>query len=167
MPIARVRLVCRKCGTEFEHGKMCANKADAENYEAWAVENITLCVNCHLKMLQKKRDAELEKALGGATLPEIHGVSEKQTRYATDLRNRFVRQPSNVKLLSGMAKRIAIVKKAMADPAKAENNRRIAEQAGIPLEEMMLRHITNNGDLSREYAVLTESDAGKLIKALL
>lgn len=50
---------CATCGDTFRKEKACYNRREADEFEAWAVDNITECPSCY-----GKRMAEAEKAEG-------------------------------------------------------------------------------------------------------
>ena len=88
---------CKKCGAKFVRIKECHNRAEADSFEAWAIENCDLCNDCYkeekngLRAAENaKNEQEYENAKEQYNLPTITGVSEKQTRYADSLRKRFV-----------------------------------------------------------------------------
>ena len=43
MALAKAACRCATCGNEFEFRKKLRNRKEADNFEAWAVENITEC----------------------------------------------------------------------------------------------------------------------------
>lgn len=48
-----VTVKCEKCGCEFTHIHRCKNRTEADKYEEWAKENITVCPECYKKELEK------------------------------------------------------------------------------------------------------------------
>lgn len=46
---------CEICGAEFTMYKYCYNRRDANQYEEWAAENITLCPDCYAKQREEKK----------------------------------------------------------------------------------------------------------------
>jgi len=100
MAKASIYLTCKKCGEEFWHGKKCYNSSDARNYEDWAKENVDTCPKCwkadqDVKKLaeREKQSAENEKSATECpwTLPKLEG-SEKQIKWANDIRNNLIAQ---------------------------------------------------------------------------
>lgn len=53
MAIAKVMLTCSTCGEQFERRRERANRAEADAYIEWALENIKECPSCW----RKQRDA--------------------------------------------------------------------------------------------------------------
>lgn len=85
MAIASVTIKCSKCGKEFEHRRKRYNRSDANDYEAWAAENITLCPDCYRKQkraAEEAHDKELTKDIDFAPLTG----SEKQIAWAEKIR---------------------------------------------------------------------------------
>ena len=87
MAKARVYITCDTCGCEFEHSKVCYNRADAERYEEWAREHITTCPKCWRDAKREQEVLDAAKAVddAGVELPELVG-SEKQVKWASELR---------------------------------------------------------------------------------
>lgn len=86
MAVARVTLVCPECGKEFEVRKACRNTREAESYEAWVAKQGWVCSEC----AEAATAAVAEKAIAKFGMPEITGKSDKQIKYANDLRNKFI-----------------------------------------------------------------------------
>lgn len=83
-----VECTCERCGntfTKIKHG--CMNRADATRWEEWAKENCTLCPDCWAKDKKAADEQRVAALIKEFNLPDITGVSEKQIKYATDLRN--------------------------------------------------------------------------------
>ena len=96
MAKAKVRLICATCGASFEISKTCYNRTDADNWEAYMSErDDCTCSECYKKAKQAEREAERQKFVEDVysklELPQIEGVSEKQIKFAEDLRIKFVR----------------------------------------------------------------------------
>ena len=81
---------CNKCGAKFEKVQFRPNRKMADEWKAWAEENCTTCPDCWAKVKQEKDAAEAEALIEGLHLPEIVGKSEKQVKYASDLRNKYI-----------------------------------------------------------------------------
>lgn len=86
MAIATVEIKCEKCGKTFTVRRECYNRRDAENYEKWAIDNISTCPACR----RLYSDEERTKLVEEYNLPAISGVSEKQIAYADSLRTKFL-----------------------------------------------------------------------------
>lgn len=89
MAKASVSIFCTGCNKEFKHEKICYNRDQANAYEDWARVNITLCPACYRELMQENERRAQEKALDGVELAELTGT-EKQTRWATDIRREAV-----------------------------------------------------------------------------
>lgn len=55
MAKAEITLTCRDCGKRFKWTKDCYNRKEANEAEAWAEENITLCPECRKKEYIKEQ----------------------------------------------------------------------------------------------------------------
>lgn len=80
MAKARAICKCEKCGAEFVREKICRNRAEADNFEKWAVENFTLCGACW------KKEQDEKAAAKDAEFPPIKVGSEKQIAWAIKIR---------------------------------------------------------------------------------
>ena len=95
MAKAVVRLICAECGTEFKREKFFGKRSEANSWEEYMSgrTNCT-CYTCYTKAKQAKAEAEkqefVETFYSKQNLPQIEGVSEKQIKYAEDLRIKFV-----------------------------------------------------------------------------
>lgn len=88
MAIAKVNIKCKECGEYFEIRKKCFNRTEADNYEMWASDNITLCKKCRF---ENKKAADMEEVSDFVkSLPEIVGKSEKQIAFAKNLRDNLI-----------------------------------------------------------------------------
>lgn len=92
MAIAKIDLICKKCGGEFEVRKSCTNRAAADSYEAWAVDHIIACPACTAKARRAEQTAAIAEKLAAhkLELPTITGVSDKQISFADDLRTKYL-----------------------------------------------------------------------------
>ena len=50
--------VCEKCGQTFEKKVVKRNRAEADKWEEWASEHITLCPECYIKELDREEQAK-------------------------------------------------------------------------------------------------------------
>lgn len=89
MAIASVICTCTRCGNSFEHRKTCYNRSDANDYESWAAENITLCPACWRAEQDAKRLAKRDQATANYALPTLTG-SERQIAWADKIRGQFI-----------------------------------------------------------------------------
>lgn len=94
MAMAHAKCTCEKCGEEFEVVVKRSNRRDADSFEAWAAENITVCPACQQRERDEehKRDAEAAKQKADEQgLPELRG-SEKQIRWALSIRDKQIEE---------------------------------------------------------------------------
>lgn len=94
MAKASIRIKCEACGQEFTHRKDCWNRDEAEKYEEWARDNITVCPACYAKAMRAAERAKIDAAtaaareeIGEMQFSELEG-SEKQIAWAQDIRAR-------------------------------------------------------------------------------
>jgi uncharacterized protein with gpF-like domain len=88
-------------------------------------------------------------------LPEIKGVSDKQTAYAKSLRDRYI-----ASYAKSVEKAAILLSKVNPDALKAG-----AEQQGVSEKEFMTGAMNANC-LSVEYMILTSENAGEVIDTL-
>ena len=76
---------CKTCGKNFiKYAYNLSNRRRAEEWEAWAQENIVQCVDCWKAEKEAERAAFAQKA--NAELAEITEGSEKQIAWAKKIR---------------------------------------------------------------------------------
>ena len=106
MAKARVHLTCNKCGQEFWAEKTCYNRSDANDWEQYMERVGGTCKECWAKEKEAEREAQKaafsEAAAEGAQgipfeLPALTG-SEKQIKWANDLRNGVIATLNNYKI---------------------------------------------------------------------
>lgn len=86
MATAKVECTCEKCGRKFEHRQIKGNRQEANNYEAWALEHITICPDCYREGRKAEEAQKIANASTDLDLPELVG-SEKQIAWAVKIRN--------------------------------------------------------------------------------
>lgn len=177
MARVKIELTCTECGKKFEHTHFCRNSSDAESYQKWAMENITICPSCHYAYKLAEEQKELSHYLEGYDLPRITGVSDKQIAFADKLRTRFVtdlsRQEIDLRRFFQMADALHLNKASPADRAKIN---RMAQQSGQTAEEWFagyrpgrIAYLMGKIDKSivgKIETVFSEHEAAKIIDAL-
>lgn len=140
--------ICETCGKEFEVEKICYNRRDADQWAEWAAEHYCECTSCY----RKRMDEEAKKEAEAMNLPEIVAVSEKQKKYAEDIRAKYIRRSkTEIKYVQNMLKCL--------DPAEAQ---KIANTKGKTVVEMLTSVFERRGVLSA-YIMLTSADARQII----
>ncbi len=81
---------CEKCGETFEKIAFKYNRTEADKWQAWAEENCTVCPDCRGKAKKEEDVAKAAALIEELHLPEITGTSERQIKYANDLRTRYI-----------------------------------------------------------------------------
>lgn len=182
MAKARVTCKCTVCGSEFEHTHMCRNRTEADSYERWAAENITICPSCYAAAkkadAQAARDKYIAAIADAHPLPVITGVSDKQIAYATSLRDRFITNVL-VRRKVDMDKFFAaeqIIRMDTLDADGLAQLQAMADEAGKPLEQYFSMErkkaiaqaagLLDADDVDRTNVVFGESNASKIIDAL-
>lgn len=164
MAMAKITLKCEKCGEEFEMRKDCRNRAEADSYEAWAQANVTECPACRRKAKEAEQADELTALLAryGRKLPEITGVSEKQIRFAEDMRRKHL--TAELHNLTNELEITANYNAMMADPdARAEFEANCAAEGKTP--EEMLQMVLDEASTEAIHIMLTSTNAREVIDA--
>lgn len=99
MAKARANCTCATCGAEFVYEKICYNRREADDFEAWASDHITECTDCYRARMARERQerAEQHRAENEASaeksemigLPELEGT-EKQKAWASTIRLEWI-----------------------------------------------------------------------------
>lgn len=92
MAIAKYVGICKKCNREFSILKECYSRRDADNYEKWAESNIQICSACAAKERDAQNAERAAKTIAefSVILPKITGKSDKQIKYANDVRAKYI-----------------------------------------------------------------------------
>ena len=146
---------CPDCGATVERRIDGFNRRDADSKKEWAEAHPLLCADCYRKQ-QLKQQREAAAAL---SLPVIHGVSDKQVAYATDLRAKFAAQHE---------KAVADAIATRDDPDKQAAIAAAAEKAGVTIEGFIRQNLNKFPYkwLYAAYVVSTATEARDIIDTL-
>ena len=89
MAVAIIKRVCEKCGCEFEHRKACGKRYEADSYEKWAAEHITMCPECYEKECKESEERMIRAQAVRLGLPALDGTV-KQIAWAEKIRCRAI-----------------------------------------------------------------------------
>lgn len=142
---------CPDCGATIERRIDGFNRRDADSKKEWAEAHPLLCADCY-----RKQQREAAAAL---SLPTIHGVSDKQVAYATDLRAKFAAQHE---------KAVADAIATRDDPDKQAAIAAAAEKAGVTIEGFIRQNLNKFPYkwLYAAYVVSTATEARDIIDTL-
>mgnify|MGYP000106753968 CR=1 FL=1 len=146
---------CPDCGATVERRIDGFNRRDADSKKEWAEAHPLLCADCYRKH-QRKQQREAAAAL---SLPTIHGVSDKQVEYATDLRAKFVAQHEKT-VADAIATRDDPDKQAAIAAAAEKEGMTIADFARAALNKYPYNY------LYEAYICVNSNDAREIIDAL-
>ena len=104
MARAIAECTCATCGAKFEKIAFKYNRTEANKWKAWAEENLDVCTDCWRKLNQEEDAAKAAEIIECFKLPEITGKSDKQIKYASDLRNKLLAQEESAKRLAGIVR---------------------------------------------------------------
>lgn len=160
MAMARVTCKCAACGAEFEISKQCHNRAEADNYEAWALKAFTECKDCHrVRNTAESGTGRIAAFKAEHKLPEIHGVSDKQIKFASDLRDQFISRVISYHEEEKVADAETLIATPAADWVQW------AKDAEMPLDEYRKSVIEYYG-IGKIITILTTGEARAIIDAL-
>lgn len=161
MAIAKINLVCSKCGCAFEHRKECFSRRDADSYEEWAAANISECPTCARTRRKAEASCKLADKLAvlGRTLPKLEGVSDKQISYAESVRERYLASRLNdiSYYHDGM--------QSLQNPDAMAATLAACEEAGLTLEEGIAHDLKEIG-LYDVHVALTSTSAREILDLL-
>lgn len=95
MAKAKIVITCKKCSKSFTWSKTCANRAEADATQKWALNEISECPDC---VFQEKIEYENKKAkemTEELNLPQLEG-SEKQIAWANTIRVKFIEDYNSI-----------------------------------------------------------------------
>lgn len=152
--------VCPECGKTYERQIEGYNRADANSKKDYAEHCPGLCLDCWKK--EQKENAAKEAAALKAKyqLPDIVGVSDKQTAYAERLRYEFVTK--NKYYMDELPYILKNLKDASFVAAKAKECNKAPEE----LKSLVLAELNGSILYRRAYAMLTKSSARDIIDNL-
>lgn len=87
MAKASVTLVCSDCGAEYIRTKICANRRDADSWEAWTLSHSAgdVCPDCYHRRQREAAEQKANTVEASEELPALIG-SEKQIAWARTIR---------------------------------------------------------------------------------
>lgn len=157
MARAIAECTCAKCGAKFEKVQFRANRKMADEWKAWAEETLDTCPDCWAKEKQEKDAAKAAEIIERFGLPEITGKSEKQIKFAADMRNELLAQPET-------AKKLQLIAECLND----ERCKAQAEKEGMSVEEWVAKAAKRkwyNGDAL--WTIYKSGEARYIIDALI
>lgn len=157
MARAIAECTCATCGAKFEKVQFRPNRKMADEWQAWAEENCTTCPECFRKEKQEKDAAKAAEIIERFSLPEITGKSEKQIKFAADLRTKLLVKPETEKSLQ-----------LIAECLNDEKCKAQAEKEGISVEEWVAKAAKRkwyNGEAL--WTVYKSGEARYIIDALI
>ncbi len=162
MARADARCTCKECGEQFIKVKYCHNRKEADEFEEWAKDNITLCPECWAK---KNRASQNDKLRAieeecGVVFPELTAVSDKQLNFALAKRAEYVVNRAGEERIKAL---LEFMDNAEANREQIEE--KCAEKGKI-YEEAFQAALKARG-YDKLYCALTETNAGKLLDKIL
>lgn len=161
MAKAEAHCKCQTCGRTFTVCKDCFNRTNANSFEEYAAANYTECPDCRKTRVASETESAAAKIIRENNLPEITGVSEKQIRYANNLRSQYLlsMQPIDIRKTNKYFERKDTPEFQQQVQAKADADH--AGDANAALKEILEKsHIYISTQFWRE------SNVGKVIDIL-
>lgn len=153
---------CKVCGKEFAKEKICYNRREADNFEEWAKENCTECPDCYKARIEAEQVEKSGALKEKYNLPEIVGVSEKQTAYANSLRDEYIAFRSKDSFGVSLFERMC----EMRDELNQNPDRVARKSAQMGLTEREYIENKIKRCYPTEYKLLTMTNAGEIIELL-
>lgn len=157
MARAIAECTCAKCGAKFEKVQFRANRKMADEWKAWAEETLDTCPDCWAKEKQEKDAAKAAEIIERFGLPEITGKSEKQIKFAADLRTKLLAKPET-------AQNLQLIAECLND----ERCKAQAEKEGMSVEAWVAKAAKRkwyNGDAL--WTIYKSGEARYIIDALI
>lgn len=157
MARAIAECTCATCGAKFEKVQFRPNRKMADEWKEWAEENCTTCPDCWQKEKQEKDAAKAAAIIERFSLPEITGKSERQIKFAADLRTKLLVKPET-------AQNLQLIAECLSD----ERCKAQAEKEGMSVEEWVAKSAKRkwyNGDAL--WTVYKFGEARYIIDALI
>ena len=158
MARAKVDCQCEKCGQTFEVIRFFNRSTEARDYEKWAKENCTICPTCYRKEQQeiyaKRADENMRRLIGDGKLPDITGVSEKQIKYAENLRQEWIGRATEKDI-----EQYFELKKVLATPEAIE----YLKKNDMTVDYFVKMNIKIHENVENLYYAMTKTDAKDII----
>lgn len=164
MAKATAYCTCNACGSTFTLTKVCKNSKEADSWTKWVAEQNHECDECREKRIAAERSEKAEEAKKTLSLPAITGVSEKQVKYAEDLRDKYITSISP-DIESSIKKALALRDTPEAGLDKLNARRIKRGEEPLTVEENVNRML-EFADIRTAYTLLTESSAKTIIETL-
>lgn len=158
MATARLQCTCATCGKEFEVVKTLRNTRQAEEWKKWADGKFDECKECYRDRINAENAAKAKVIYQQYHIPAITEGSEKQISYANNLRDRYVVEYED---------RFKTVYRILRSPIdEADQLHKSMQLHGIANEEEALHMLLDRPTLETAHALMTETDAKKIIDML-
>lgn len=152
--------VCPECGKTYERRIDGWNRADAENRKSYAENHPGLCPLCWKKEQQENAAKEAAALKAKYQLPEIVGVSDKQTAYAENLRREFLASHENT------LDNLCTITANLKNPDYLAEKAKLVSKDSEELKSLVLAELNRIIIYRRAYAMLTKSSARDIIDSL-
>lgn len=153
--------VCPECGKTYERQIEGYNRTDANSKKDYAEHCPGLCLDCWKKEQRENAAKEAAALKAKYQLPEIVGVSDKQTAYAENLRRKFLASSENT--LDSLCTITANLTNTDYLAEKAELVGKTPEE----LKSLVLAELNSMILYRRAYAMLTKSSARDIIDNMI
>lgn len=157
MAVARVTLVCPTCGVEFTKTKTCYNRKEADRWEEYMKTTDMECPECYAAR-KAHAAAEINAKFG---MPEITGVSDKQIKYANDLRNKYL-LTLDVEKVSAAVDRM---KEMLANGEWEQGCTKVSAKSGASVAKVQYNALRAQG-IAKLVVLMHTTDAHTLIDML-
>ena len=148
---------CATCGKEFEIIKRnMRNSTAARDFEEWASENCDECSECYKARIEAEKAERFNEIDAEVNFPTLTAVSDKQLAFASKRRIEYVAEnEETIKTMSGFLKTLE---------SRKDKLERTCAEHGTTFEAQYKKFIERH---KKEYTILTETSAGKILDVLL
>lgn len=155
MAKATVICKCKKCGKDFKVERVFGNRRLADEWEATAGERYDVCHDCYREQMNDEITDKAAMLVNQYNMPEIVGASEKQIKYANDLRAKYLL--SNARSIDTMRDKLSKV-----DPEKLDEYLRKEKVTYEKFAEKMYAEY----EIPEAYKLYTMTNASEIINLL-
>lgn len=161
MAVARVTLVCPTCGAEFTKTKTCYNRKEADRWEEYMTTTDMECPECYKARMAAETEAAAAEIIAKFGMPEITGASDKQIKYANDLRNKYL-LTLDVEKVSAAVDRM---KEMLANGEWEQGCAKVSAKSGASVAKVQYNALRAHG-IAKLVVLMHTTDAHTLIDML-
>ena len=153
MAKATITYTCKVCGSKTTKSTTKGTRKEADAWEAYAKDAYDTCPACYADQQRKTESDKYAAIAAEYSLPAIVGVSDKQARYAEDMRRNYI--IDNRPLIDRVQQMLRKL-----DSAKLQ---KLADAANKTPEDFLKSYMRDTMKCGEAYIALTSTDAREII----